>query len=245
MKAKLLIAYCAGAILLVLNLSAICHAQTRSRVTITHIKPEMVNEWRALEMASIPDAKKGGQKSRTVYQTSVFGNSYEYVTIVPIESFAMFDGQNPLAKAMEPGAYARYNEMLRKCVESSTSFMSMRRDEISNLIQNDAIPPVLVNARYRIAPGKTQEFINLMKSDLLPVYKKAGVRMTVALRGPGTNPNEVTINTFYKSFADWDGQPFLTKELGADAAAKINAKFIGIRTLMDVVVRRRVDALSF
>ena len=157
----------------------------------------------------------------------------------------MFDGQNPLAKAMEPGAYARYNEMLRKCVESSTSFMSTRRDEISNLIQNDAIPPVLVNARYRIAPGKTQEFMNLMTSELLPVYKKAGVRMTVAQRGPGTNPNEVTINTFYKSFADWDGQPFLTKQLGAEAAAKSNAKFIGIRTLMEVVVRRRVDALSF
>jgi hypothetical protein len=84
-----------------------------------------------------------------------------------------------------------------------------------------------------------------MKSDLLPVYKKAGVRMTVNQRGPGTNPNDVTVGSYYKSFADWGGQPLLLKQLGQDAANKINAKFIGVRTLIEVVTRRRVDELSF
>lgn len=216
-----------------------------SRVTIIHVKPDMVNEWVALQKASTPDLKKGGQKSRTVYQTYIFGNSYEYVSLAPIENFAAFDGQPPLVKALEPAAYARYNETLRKCTESSTSFLSTRNEEISNLILNDAIPPILVSARYRITPGKTQEFINLMKSDLLPVYKKAGIRMTVNQRGPGTNPNDVTIGSYYKSFADWGGQPFLVKQLGAEAAAKVNAKFVGIRTVVEVVTRRRVDELSF
>ncbi len=42
MKTKLL-PYCSSAILLALNLSTICHAQAVSRVTITHVKPEMIN----------------------------------------------------------------------------------------------------------------------------------------------------------------------------------------------------------
>lgn len=238
-----------SALLLALGVSTLCHAQTAagpmSRVTIIHVKPDMLNEWREIEKGSIPDLKKGGQKSRTVYQTYIFGNSYEYVSVAPIENIAQFDGQNPLLKAMEPAAYARFSEMARKCTESSTSFMSTRNDEISNLILNDAIPPILVSARYHITPGKTQEFINLMKSELLPVYKKAGIRMIVNQRGPGTNPNDVTTSTFFKSFADWGGQPFLIKQLGADAAGKINAKFIGVRTLVEVVTRRRVDELSF
>lgn len=216
-----------------------------SRVTIMHVKPDMANEWRELMKADIPSLKKGGQKSRTVYITSIFGNTFEYVIVNPIENFADFDGKSPLAKALEPAALANHGEMNRKCIESTTSFMSTRRDDISNLVQSDAIPPILVNARYRIAPGKMQEFINLMKSDVLPVYKKAGVRLYVLQRGPGTNPNDVTVSTYYKSFADWGGQPFLTKQLGAEAAAKVNAKFIGVRTLIEVVVRRRVDELSF
>jgi hypothetical protein len=162
-----------------------------------------------------------------------------------MENFAQFDGQSPLTKALEPAALARRGEMARKCIESSTSFMSTRRDDISNLILNDAIPPILVSARFRIAPGKTQEFTSLMKSDVLPVYKKAGVRVTVNQRSLGTNPNDVTIGLYYKSFADWGGQTVLEKQLGAEAAAKVNAKFIGVRTLIEVVVRRRVDELSF
>jgi hypothetical protein len=238
-----------GALLLALGVSTFCHAQTvtgtMSRVTIIHVKPDMVNEWRELERSYVPDLKKGGQKSRTVYQTSIFGNNYEYVIVAPIDHFADFDGQSPMAKALEPAALLRRNAMLVKCIESSTSFMSTRLDEISNLAQSDAIPPILVVARYRIAPGKLQEFINLMKSDVLPVYKKAGVRMTVMQRGPGTNPNDVTVGTFFKTFAEWGGQPFLTKQLGADGAAKINAKFTGVRTLIEVVTRKRVDELSF
>jgi hypothetical protein len=248
MKTNLLRRY-PSALLLALGVSTLCHAQTAagpmSRVTITHVKPDMVNEWIALQKEANVAAKKGGAKTRTVIQTSIFGNSFEYVSVSPIENFAQFDGQSPLAKGLEPAALARHNGMLSKCVESSTSFMSTRRDEISNLILNDAIPPILVSVRYRIAPGKMQEFVNLMKSDILPVYKKAGVRMTVAQRGVGTNPSDVTVGSNYKSFADYGGQTLLTKQLGAEAAAKVNAKFTGIRTVIEVVVRRRVDELSF
>jgi hypothetical protein len=244
MKTNLLPRY-PSALLLALGVSALCHAQTNptSRVTVTHVKPEMVNEWIDLMKAEIPDLKKGGAKSRTVLQTYVLGNSYEYVTVSPVDNFAMLDGQPPLARGMEPGPYVRLNSMLRKYIDGSTSFLSFRRDEISNLVLNDAPPSIVIQARYRVS--KMQEFINLAKSDLLPVYKNAGVRMTMSLRGVGANPLDVVISTYYKSFAEWGGLSFLEKQLGAEGAAKINAKFAGVRTLVEVVARRRVDGLSF
>jgi hypothetical protein len=90
-----------------------------------------------------------------------------------------------------------------------------------------------------------QDFENLVKSDILPIYKKAKVSLTVNRRGAGANPNDVTMSTGLTKFADMDGGPFLVKQLGQDGAAKLNAKFTGIRTTVEVVVRRRVPELSF
>jgi hypothetical protein len=89
------------------------------------------------------------------------------------------------------------------------------------------------------------DFQNLVKSDILPVYKQAKVGLTVNQRGVGTNPADVTMSTLYTKMADLDGGPFLVKQLGQESSNKITAKFSGIRTLMDVVVRQRVADLSF
>ncbi len=245
---RLQLNFSASAVLLALTASTICSAQTApsalSRVTITHVKPEMVSEWVDLQKEMIPALKKGGVKSRTVYQTSIFGNSYEYLVITPFDSYAEFDSPSPLARALEPAGAARLNEKLRKCVVSSNSFSINRLTDISNVL--DGPPPaVIVSARYRIAPGKMQEFQSLVKSDILPVYKKAKVNLTVNSRGIGTNVNEVTMTTGYAKFADLDGGPLITKQLGQEGAAKVNAKFTGIRTMIEVVTRRRMADLSF
>jgi hypothetical protein len=249
MKANLLISCCSSAMLLALNLSTLCNAQSATdpmtRMTITHVKPEMLTEWRDIQKEMIPILKKGGTKSRIVYQTTLFGNNYEYVTVSPFASYAEFDNPNPIVKALEPAAAARLNEKLRKCVVSANSFSSTRFTDLSNLVDNDAQPPIVVSARYRIAPGKMQEFQNLVKSDVLPIYKKAKVRFTVNRRGIGTNTADVTMVTYYSKFADLDGGSFLTKQLGQEGALKLNAKFAGVRTLVEVVTRRRVDELSF
>jgi hypothetical protein len=249
MKANLPIPCCSGAILLALNLSTLCNAQpapgTLSRLTITHVKPEMINEWIDAQKESAAAFKKGGAKSRTVYQTSMFGNNYEYVVVVPFDSYAEFDNPSPFAKALEPAVSARLGEKLRKCIVSQNSYVNQRLTDISNLVDDDAPPPIIVVARYRIAPGKMQDFENLVKSDVLPVYKKAKVRMTVSRRGPGANTADVTMVTYYSKFADLDGGPFLVKQLGQAGADKVNAKFTGIRTMIEVVARRRVADLSF
>jgi hypothetical protein len=237
----------AGTLALAAGLSTLCQAQTptyRTRATLTHLKPDMANEWVDLQKNEVvPALKKAGVKTRTVYATSIFGNAGEYLIVQPFDSTAEFDGQSPLVKALDAPGATRLNGKLNKCVVSSSSYMNTRVDDISNVL--DTPPMVIVAARYRIANGKYQEFHDLFKSELLPLYKKAKVSLTVNRRSVGTNPNDVTVVTGYAKFADMNGGPFLTQQLGEAAAAKVNAKFAGIRTTIEVVTRRRLPDLSF
>ncbi len=236
-----------GALALAVSLATLSMAQTptTSRVTVTHIKAEMQNEWLDLQKNEVvPALKKGGVKTRTVFSSALFGTAGEYLVIQPFEKYAEFDGENPIIKGLGAAAAARLNEKLRKCLVSQNSFANTRLTDLSYVIDG---PPasVVVSVRYRIAPGRLPDFENLVKSDVLPVYKKAKVGLIVNQRGPGTNTTDVTMSTEYFKMADLDGGPFLVKQLGADAANKLNAKFAGIRTLIEVIVRNRVADLSF
>ena len=173
----------------------------------------MLNEWLDIEKNEVvPALKKAGQKTRTVYVTSLFGNAYEYVVITPFEKYAEFDGDSPTVKALGQAAAARLNAKLRKCTDSTTSYSITRQADLSNVL--DATPQMIVTARYRIAPGRYPDFENLVKSDVLPVYKKAKTALIVNRRGPGANTTDVTMSTGLSKFADLDGGPFLVKQLG-------------------------------
>jgi hypothetical protein len=249
MKSSVQFLFGASCVLLASTLSMQCLAQTAtpsySRVAITHVKPDMLNEWLDLEKTEVvPALKKAGQKTRTVYVTSLFGNAYEYVVITPFAKYADFDGDSPMVKALGQPAAARLGEKLRKCTVSTSSYAITRMADLSNVLEGPP-PQMLVSVRYHIAPGKMPEFQNLVKSEVLPVYKKAKTGLIVSQRGPGANTTDVTMSTVYSKFADLDGGPFMTKQLGQEAANKVTAKFAGIRTLVEVLVRRRVEDLSF
>jgi hypothetical protein len=206
--------FCAGAILLSVRLSTFCAAQSAnptSRVVFNHVRPDMINEWVDLQKNEVvPALKKGGVKTRTVYATGTFGATGEYVVITPFEKFAVFDGDNRVTKALGSTGAARLLEKGRKCLVSQNAFATTQLSDLSNVIPG-AVPAVVVLARYRISPGKVQEMENLVKSDILPVYKKAKVGLTVTRRGPGANTCDVTFGTQLAKYADLDGGPFLLR----------------------------------
>jgi hypothetical protein len=229
-----------------IGLPTLCLAQPEPamyRVVIDHVKLDMLNEWLDLQKNEvIPALKKGGARTQSVY-ASFFGNTGEYVVIRPFEKYADFDGPSSLVKALtQPGA-DRLQAKTRKCLVSQTSYAQTRLVDISNVVT--PTPEVIVSVRYRIAAGKMPDFIALVKSDVLPVYKKAKVQLVVNQRGPGANVNDVTMSTGYQKYAEMDGGSFLTKQLGADGVAKLNAKFAPFRTMVEIVVRHRVDDLSW
>lgn len=240
----------AGVFVACLSLSTLCLAQTAatpptmSRVTITQVKADMLDEWLDLQKNEVtPALKKAGVRTRTVYSSGLFGTAGEYLTLTPIDKFADFDVQGPLVKALGAEAAARLNAKLRKCTESAHSYAIAPQADLGNALSTP--PQGLVTTRFRIAADKWPAFAAIIKSDVLPVYKKANVSFTVNRRGFGGNPNDVTASTGFSKYADLDRGNALVRELGPDGYAKLVAKTIGIATVIDQVVRFRVADLSF
>lgn len=216
----------------------------QSRVTVTQVKPEMLTEWVDLQKSEVvPALKKAGVKSRTVYSSGLFGTAGEYVLISPIEKFADFDGGNPIAKALGPEGAARLNEKLRKCIVGSHSYLITRLADLSNATEQP--PAMIVTTRIRVPPNHSAEFQNLVKSEILPVYKKANISLTVSARGLGGNPGDVTLSSGLNKLADMDGGTPLVKALGQDGFQKLAIKATALGTLIDQVLRVRVNDLSF
>lgn len=216
------------------------------RVTVTRIKPEMRNEWLDLQKNEVvPALKKGGVANRTVFASTAFGDTYEYTIVQPMGKFAEFDSPSSAAKVLGPEAFNRLAEKLRRCVDSSQSFMATRVDELSNLIPGAKPPAVVTYLRVRVAPGKMQEVRNLFKAEVLPIFKKQNVGLTVTQRGIGADSNDLSFSSAYAKFADLDSGGPLRVELGAEGEAKLRAKFASLVTTMENIVRTRVADLSF
>jgi len=246
MTYKLATPFRAG-LVLAASLSTLCLAQpSMNRVTFTHVKPDMLAEWVDLQKNEVvPALKKAGQKSRTVYSSGLFGNAYEYVTITPMENFAAFDAGNPLIKVLGEAASARLGEKLRKCTLSAQSFQSTRLADISYPDPANPWPQIMLSTRVRVAPGKMADFENIMKTEVLPAYKKAKVNYGANRRGFGANANDVTISVAYAKWAELDAGNPMVKALGPDGAAKVLAKFTAVATLVEQVIRNRQADLSF
>jgi len=238
-----------AALALSVGLPTLCLAQpasTRSRIQIVHVRADMVNEWLDLQKNEVvPVLKKGGWKSRTVYNTSI-GNGQEYVIIRPFDKYAEFDADGAQVKVLGAVAAARLAEKLRKCILNTSNYVSTRLADLSTAIDGSAPPARIVTTRIRVAPGKMEDLQNVIKAELTPGFKKAKLPITVSRRGMGANPNDLIITSPISKYADLDGESAFQRALGGrEAAARVFAKFTGLATPVETLVRTRVAELSF
>ena len=195
----------ASAAVLAVTLSTLCLAQstppapTRSLVTMTQVKPDMLNEWMDTQKELNAALKKAGVARRAVLRPA-FGNTYEFVSITPLENYAQMDNSSRLTKAIGPEASARLFEKSRKCITGSRTYVGTSLPELST--PPDSPAPVSVSSRVRVAPGKAQDYQNFIKNEILPLYKKAKAEgkvlgYSVSRRGFGASANEFTVTTYY------------------------------------------------
>ncbi len=216
----------------------------RSSVVIVQIKPELLDEWIELQKNEvIPALKKGGVVTRTVWRT-VWGNSYEFAIATPFEKFAQRDSETPTVIALGQEAAARLGAKIRRCLVNSQSYVSYRIDDLSYIPPGES-PPIAIAARVRIAPDKIPEWEGFIKSNVLPVYKKANARYVVSRRNFGANVNDRTLTTYAATFAELEAGSLLTHLLSPDALAKLTSKGASLSSPIETIVRQRQADLSF
>jgi hypothetical protein len=220
-------------------------------ISVVRVKPEMVTEWEDLQKKVVnPALKKSGLKERSVFQTAVFGVSFEYVVITPIASFAQYDEpMSPLRKTLGEDAYRDYQTKARRCTVSVQTFADQTRPDLSYMGRTASMtgpPKLAVVNSISVVPGRAAAFEDLVKNEILPVMKKADVigyflNQTI-LGGDGYGYTSVV---FLDSFADLGkGSPFV-RALGPEGAAKFALKFAGLIAHQERTIARFNTDLSF
>ncbi|MEK6323658.1 MAG: hypothetical protein AABN33_18610 [Acidobacteriota bacterium] len=203
-------------------------------VAVVRVKPDMVTEWQDLQKNVVnPALKKSGLKERSVFETAVFGEAYEYVIVTPITSFAQYDEPiSPLRRALGEDAFRDYQTKSRRCVVSAHTSAELNRPDLSYMgkVASMTGPPKLavVNS-ISVMPGRAAAFESLVKTDILPVMKKADViGYFVNQTMFGGDGNGYTSVTFVDSFAELGkGSPF-QRALGPEGAARLSSKVAGL-----------------
>ncbi|MBV9742782.1 MAG: hypothetical protein JO099_03390 [Acidobacteriia bacterium] len=217
----------------------------RSLVTIVHVRPEMSGEWMELQKSAVvPTLKKAGMKTRTVYSSGIFGEAFTYMLILPMTGFTEFDSAEKQAQALGLVADPKLAERLRRCVVSTSSFLSTALPDISNAGETRSAP-IIGFLRLRIAPGKMEEYVSLYKTEVLPLLIKADSKVFVASRRLGTDGYDLTFETPMMRFSDLDAPPPLVRAFGPETIAKTLAKLNPLATVMENGILIRQAELSF
>jgi hypothetical protein len=209
-----------------------------TQLTIVHVAPAMIDEYIAVQREIAARARKGGPAFRIVSRTEVFGDTFRFLVMTPVQSLASFDARN------SDNELAALNGRLQKYITSQQTYAIRTLPEIDNPLPDKEQPGLIVVNLVRVAPGREQDYYNVMKSDFLPHFNKAEVHHlngTLALGGESGY-----IHQFYmKDFAKLDEGSPVVKALGAAGAQAVTAKFAGIVTSSELWTTRLIPDLSY
>ena len=220
---------------------------TRLLVTDVHVKPDRATEWRALQRDQvIPALKKAGIKQYTVYETLV-GDTSAFVIVRPLPSFGEFNGGDALERALGATAGGALRSKLADCVDAEHSRIENSQNEF---FLDPGAAKALFVSRYRAMPGKSRDYMNFVRAEMMPPMRQAqqndtfaGLSVTVSVQGG--EPGIITLNMFYDDFAPLDGPPPIAKTLGPEGTAAFLVKGAGLINQLDQSILRRLPELSF
>ncbi|HVB33607.1 MAG TPA: hypothetical protein VNJ52_04415 [Patescibacteria group bacterium] len=213
---------------------------TYLRVTLARIKPGMRTAWLdGVQARLMPALNKAGVKSVAIYQT-VFGNEYEYYTVRRLQRFTLSGAQGARVRALGTKGAAEQEDSLGKYVQSVHVIVIAPQTELSNTPAGEH-PPVCVFALRRVLPGKMQDYRNFVRTEVLPVYKKAGEYFEVYQRVYGANDNDFVSMACVNKFSDLAGGSLPARVLGQNGAEKLFAEWDAIAPLVSITVRHRLD----
>jgi len=208
------------------------------QLTVVQVVPAMVDDYIAVQREIAARVKKGGPAWRIVSRTEVFGDPFRFLILTPVQNLASFDAKNTDAEL------AALNNRLPKYVTSQQTYAIRTLPELDNPLPEKEQPNLIVVNLVRVAPGREQDYYNVMKSDFLPHFNKAEfhhMNGTLTLGGESGY-----IHQFYvKDFAKLDEGSPVVKALGAAGAQTVTAKLAGIVTSSELWTARVIPDLSF
>ncbi len=200
------------------------------------IKPDRIAEWRDLRRQVVDIFKKAGLEHTQLVYASLTG-PFEYVIVrqyAKWEDLAAASQQSPKLKD-SAAQLASLNSRMFACVESMSRDLG-RVSDVSYGMSEEPAPMVRV-LRTTLKPGGAGEYMNLVKSEVVPAYQKAGIKTFVQIT-PSFGSGAV-ISVIPMSYKDLDGGNPLVKALGSERSAAL------LKKLDAHIVRRDADLFAY
>ena len=215
---------------------------------VVKVKPGMATAFQDFVKSDVmPALKKTGMPWSLAYTAAPFGDGDTFTFAAPIASFAQFDQPDPFAKQMGPEGLAKLDAAASKMIESTRRVGLMRRADLSYATGTATEPSRLISVvSIRVAASKMDAFSTLVKADLIPVNKKAGVKsmdtfMTIFGEPQGT----FTFVSPISNFAEIDLGPAYQRVLKGEALRQFEARANALVTGVAVEFDRLIPELSF
>lgn len=216
-----------------------------SVVTIATVKPEMRDQFDALQKEMMMAFKKAEVPSRVVLD-SVMGDMLEYVSVYPVASFADLDGPPVAERSLGKDGYASLRAKLLGTTTSLRRLASLDMEDLTFRGESKEPASYGIVMFMRTTPGKGPEFEAWLRNEYIPVMKKAGVKaLSVGRSVFGANPNEYVLVRPIDKLAEIDAGPPARRVLGVEGANKLTGKTAGIVESVEYRIYRYRSDLSY
>ena len=208
-------------------------------MTIVHVDPARVDEFLAAQREVSALDEEAGVPWRSVGRTAVFGDTYRFVITSPLANFAQLDRADD-----DDGARAAAVNRIRNVITSRATYAVRTAPTLDNPLPEDETPALMLVQMVSIAPGREQEYLQVMAEDVLPHFDEAEMHHTTGALTFGGEGGYVHVFQV-DDFAALDQGSPLARALGAPAALEVMAKLAGIVTRSEQWLVRYLPGVSF
>ena len=209
-------------------------------MTVVGVDPGRVDEFLAAQRELSELDREAGVPWRSVSRTAVFGDTYRFLILSPLASFARYD-RDPAADPARAAAIGR----IRRVVDNRTTYALRTTPGIDHPLPDDAEPSLVLVQVVSVVPGREQDYLRVMAEDVLPHFEEAEMHHT---SGALTFGGESGYVHFFHvgSFAELDRGSPMARALGAGGAQEVLGRLTGVvrrseqwlvRYLADVSIR--------
>jgi muconolactone delta-isomerase len=216
-----------------------------NQVRIIRVKSDRVADFEARlkELASAM-ARRG--ESYNVWQVA-FGEQNTYHIVSQLESFASLP-QLEANPPMEQAQWTSWLERIRETIDSQAMGVAEVHADLSKLPQDaqaTANAELLILATQSLLPGKRQEFVALLRDQLIPAFRESSVLGVVTNEmafGPGSGDWVFAVPV--QSWAELDKPMPLITSMGQQAAEALMNRADSMTARSETIVLRTRPDLS-
>jgi len=185
-------------------------------ITRFHVKADRAGDFRSILKEIQAVARKAGYNRGASWWESQTGPA-ELVRVVYYSKYGELGGQ-PAALKEAAAEMAPLLARWSQCVDHTEQIVDVIVPELS-LPRGGEVPAMINNLRHVVKPERLDEYLALLKSDLLPAVQKSGVKTFLLARTRfGGRVTEFRTAVGLNGWGDLDGPSPIVTALGGEAA---------------------------